>query len=86
MYKNIKEQSIINQNGKAVLINANDLNKEEEKNQDNVHKNNMMMVMKHGDEDLVEDEQSMIHNSGVKSKVKRYFKYLLSIIYILAIH
>jgi hypothetical protein len=29
------------------------------------------MVMKHGDEDLVEDEQSIIHNSGVKSKVKR---------------
>ena len=37
----------------------------------NSNKNNMMMIMKHGDEDLVEDEASIINNSGVKSKVKR---------------
>ena len=28
------------------------------------------MVMKHGDEDLVEDEASIINNSGVKTKMK----------------
>ena len=44
------------------------------------------MIMKHGDEDLVEDEQSIINNSGYKSKIKRYIFIFDLIIFSLAIH
>jgi len=75
----VKEKSIVNRNGKAILAptdtGANKSNMEEEKTLnfhnetgDDSHGYNNMVIMKHGDEDLVEDEASVIINTGSKKK------------------
>lgn len=69
----IKEKSIINRNGKALLVSSNNLEEEKDINfnddpEDESHGYNNMVIMKHGDEDLVEDEASVIINNGTKKK------------------
>lgn len=72
--RKIQEKAIVNRDGKVVLQLTESL--EEEKadyndldNTDEAQGYNNMVVMKHGDEDLVEDEASVILNTGSKKKI-----------------
>lgn len=71
--KSIKERGIVNRDGKAVLVTSG--NPHEEAKADHTGAStedaqgyNNMVIMKHGDEDLVEDEASVILNTASKKK------------------
>ena len=71
--KSVKERGIVNRDGKAVLVTAG--NPLEEAKLDNTgaftddaQGYNNMVIMKHGDEDLVEDEASVIVNTASKRR------------------